>query len=142
MKILKKLSIICLAMLMLFLLVACDDSKGELTLQADKTTALRGETVTLSVVLKVDGAESTPETVTYEITEGADNATLTDNKLVIKDAAPHDAQIKVKASANDLTSNEITVKVNVPLTALSATSSAQGEIARGSSVILQKTISI
>jgi len=139
MKIAKRLSVLCLAVLLLVLLVACGET-SELTLSADKTTAQRGDVVTLTTILKTGDEESTPTDVTFEITEGATGATLDGNKLTVSATAASGAIIKVKATSGELTSNEITVTVSVPLTALTAGATAEGELARGTSVILQKTL--
>ena len=139
MKTVKRLSVLCLAVLLLVLLVACGE-KGELTLSADKQTAQRGDVVTLTTVLKTGDKESAPTDVTFEITEGATNATLDGNKLTVSATAAPGATIKVKATSGELTSNEITVTVSVPLTALAATTAAEGELARGTSVILHKML--
>ena len=148
MKTVKKLSILCLAVLMLFTLAACDGlftkpdeptQTAELTLQADKTTANAGQSVTFSALLKKGEEVSSPDNVTYTITEGAEYATVTGNTLTVNETAPNGAEIKVQATAGDVKSNTVTVTVVKPLTALSITADKTGEIDRGSFVNLSVT---
>ncbi len=168
MKIVKKLLIVCLAVLMLFTMVACfreetqtpgndtntndttnnndtnnntnnNEETGELVLSADKTAANIGQTVTFAVLLQKGEEKSVPTGVTYAIVEGGDHATLVGNTLTIKDTAANGAQIKVNATYDKLTSNVVTVTVSKPLTALAISSDKTGEINRGSLVTLSVT---
>ena len=141
MKNVKRLTAICLVLIMLFALAACGDTAtSELVLTADKTTAQRGDVVTLTATVKKGESESAASDAAFEITEGATYATISENKLTIGASAKNGAVVKVKAVSGELTSNEVSVTVSVPLVSISASSSAEGEIARGSSVILEKTL--
>ena len=150
MEIKKLLSILCLSALLLFSLISCNDDSSNkpdgptldtavLTLTADKTTANAGQTVTFSSLLKNGEETSVPKNVTYSITEGADHATLTDNKLTVKETAPNGAEIKVQATAGEVTSNVVTITVVKPLTALAISADKSGEVDRGSFINLTVT---
>lgn len=142
MEIIRKISIICLSVIMLLSMFACNgflpdpDANEELTIQADKTTVSAGQSVTFSPLLKKGEEVSSPSGVTYAITEGADYATITGNTLTVNESAPNGAEIKVKATAGELTSNIVTITVANPLTALAITSDKSGEVDRGSFVNL------
>lgn len=149
MKTVKKLSILCLAVLMLFALVACnndqvEENAGVLTLTADKTTANAGDTVTFSALLTKGEETSVPTDVTYAIVEGADYATIAGNKLTVKDTVPNGTLIKVNATLategeDALTSNTVEITVSKPLTALAITADKSGEVDRGSLINLSLT---
>ena len=78
------------------------------TLKADKTEATVGETVTLTST--VTPAETT-DAVKYEITAGADLATLNGNVLTTKGAGT----VTVVAKAGTVTSDPVTITINAPV---------------------------
>ncbi len=99
--------------LILVTLVACGE-KESIRLSADKTTAKQGEVVIFSTVHVTKKGEAATDTATYEITAGAESATLTGNKLTISATAADGATITVVAKMNGMVSNEITVTVVIP----------------------------
>ena len=141
MKTLKKIHILLLTILMVFVFAACNKGESELVLSADKAVAKRGETVTLSV--KKDGEEVSYASgeVTYSVTEGAEYVNLVDDKISIKSDAKDDAIVKVVAKSGKTTSNTVEIRVDVPIVSIEASAGGVTEVARGSSVILSKTAS-
>ena len=119
MKLLKRITLtLCILSLLLVALVACDASES-LRLSADKTTAKLGETVVLSTTHVTKKGEAPTTDVTYEITEGADIATLEGNKLTVSLDAEDGDKISVVSKNDTLTSNTVTITVDIPENALS-----------------------
>lgn len=139
MKALKKIHILMLTIFMVFAFAACNTKGAELVLSADKQVAKRGETVTLSTQKDGTDIPFANNEVTYSVTEGAEYVNLVDNKLSIKSDAKDDAVIKVVAKSGNLTSNAVTVKIDVPIVSVEASSGNVTEAARGSSVVLTTT---
>lgn len=79
-----------------------------ITLTADKTEVSVGETVTLSATLSPNGASGT---VSYNIIEGSEFATLNGNVLTANSAGV----VKVQASVGEIKSKEITVTITAPV---------------------------
>lgn len=79
-----------------------------ITLTADKTEVNVGQTVTLSATLSPSGASGT---VSYNITEGSEFATLNGNVLTANAAG----MVKVQASVGEVKSNEIAVTITAPV---------------------------
>lgn len=73
------------------------------------TTVVKGNTVSILATLEPAGASAS--SLTWVITEGADYATITASTLVVKSDAPTGATIKVKATAGDVESNELSFTV-------------------------------
>ncbi|MBE5745542.1 MAG: hypothetical protein E7355_05375 [Clostridiales bacterium] len=162
MNIIKKLfGPLCLAALMMIGATACDATEKienenpnntpppattpityTLNLTADKTTALRGDEITLSAFLHAEGEEDVAaEGAAYQIVEGGSYATLTSNKITIGQNAPHNTIIKAKAKVGATDSNIIEIKVNVPLTGVSISAGNVTNVMSGNSVSLTKTLS-
>ncbi|MBQ3064076.1 MAG: hypothetical protein IJC99_04670 [Clostridia bacterium] len=112
------LILLCALSLVLVTLVACGE-KESLRLSADKTTAKQGEVVVFSTVHVTKKGEAATDAATYEITAGAESATLVGNKLTISATAADGATITVVSKMNGMVSNEITVKVVVPENSIS-----------------------
>lgn len=129
----KKLSVLCLLLVLAVAFAACNTI--ELRLAADKTTAAPGETVTLSATMDDKPASE----VTYSISEGADYATIEGNKLTVKQDAPADAKIKVVAKTSTFTSNSLEITVLIPIESIEASANGIANVMPGGSVILQKT---
>ena len=134
MKSMRKVSIICLLMILAVAFAACGSL--ELVLTADKTTAAPGETVTLSAT--IDGKPASE--VTYSITEGAEYATIEGDKLTVKTDATAGAEIEVVAKTSTLTSKTLDIDVVVPVESIEASSNGTVSVIPGGSVILQKTV--
>ena len=119
MKILRNTFIfLCLISTLVFAFVSCG-SKESIRLAADKTTAKHGEVVTFSTTHVTMKGETLTNEATYEITAGADNATLEGNKLTISDTAKDGAVICVVAKMGDLTSNQVNITVDIPENSIS-----------------------
>ena len=111
-------------------------------LKAPKTNVTRGESITLSAVLKSDGNEEPVEDAEYIIVEGADYATITGNVLTVSNTAPNGAIINVKARDGATDSNVVTLVVQFDVTASSIVIESIGSsnIVRGTSVGLIATV--
>ena len=136
MKTTKKLLALGLVALVMLSMIACTFIQNKLTLTADKTSANPGDVITLSA--KLNDADASD--VTYEITEGSDYAEISGNSLTVSTTATDGAKIKVVAKQGELTSNEITVTVDVPLETITISAGGTTNIMAGGSVILQKTV--
>lgn len=135
MKFFKQAFMVLLSALLLLTLAACGDGAKPFTLSADKTTAMRGEAVTFSAT--VDGEDAAD--VVYQITQGADSATLAGNVLTISSTAAAGTKIKVVAKTASQTSNEVTVTVVAGVESIVASANATN-VMGGGSVVLQKEI--
>ncbi len=125
MKLLKNIIItLCVLSLLLLAFVACE-AEESLRLEADKTTAKHGEVVTLNAVHVTKKGEAPAENVTYELTAGAEIATLENNKLTVSTTAKHGDTITVVAKSGELTSGAVTVTVHIPTNSLSIQASKQ-----------------
>ena len=112
-----------------------------LNLTADKTTAKRGEEVTLAAYLHSEEAEDElAENAIFSIVEGGAAATLSGNKLTISNTAAANTVIKVKAKIGITDSNIVEIKVDVPLEEVSISAGGVTNVLKGSSVTLTKTI--
>lgn len=132
MKLLKRtLILLCILSLLLVGFVACK-AEESLRLSADKTTAKHGEVVIFSTVHVTKKGEAPTSEATYEITSGAESATLADNKLTIANTAKDGATITVVSKMNDLVSNAVTITVDIPENGISISAdksvAARGEI--------------
>ena len=132
----KKLLALCLLAFVMLSMIACATTEDKLTLSIDKNTAKPGDAITLSA--KLNDAVATD--ITYEITEGSDYATVSGNTLTVAATAADGAEIKVVAKQAALTSNEVTVTVDIPLEAIVISAGGTTNIMSGGSVILQKTV--
>lgn len=113
MKLLKHTLLLLCLVSMLFAFVSCAETES-LRLSADKTTAKHGEVVTFSTVHVTKKGEALTDAVTYEITAGADSATLAGNKLTISSTAQNGAVITVVSKMGDLVSNTVSITVSIP----------------------------
>ncbi len=112
-----------------------------LVLTASKTELSRGDSVTLSSVLRSEGAEDLPsEDVVYSIAAGGNYATLVGNTLTVLNTAPHGATIKVIAREGATVSNEVTLTVSVPATELTVSANGVTNIIAGQSVVLSAAV--
>lgn len=112
-----------------------------LNLTADKTTAKRGEEVTLAAYLHSEEAEDElAENAIYSIVEGGSAATLSGNKLTIANTAVANTVIKVKAKIGITDSNVVEIKVDVPLEAVNISAGGVTNVLAGASVTLTKTV--
>lgn len=112
-----------------------------LNLTADKTTAKRGDVVTLAAYLHSEEAEDElAENAVFSIVEGASAATLSGNKLTISNSAAANTVIKVKAKIGITDSNVVEIKVDVPLEGVSISAGDVTNLLKGTSVTLTKTI--
>ncbi len=112
-----------------------------LVLEASKSQLSRGDVVTLSSVLRSEGAEDIPsEDAIYSIVEGSNYATLVGNTLTVLNTAPHGATIKVKAREGATSSNELTLTVSVPATELTVSANGVTNILAGQSIVLTSAV--
>lgn len=119
MKILRNTLLLLLTLSLLLVAFAACGEKESLRLSADKTTAKHGEVVVFSTVHVTKKGEAATDAATYEITAGAESATLEGNKLTISATAADGATITVVSKMNGMTSNEITVTVVIPENSIS-----------------------
>ena len=95
------------------------------------TNVLAGNSVVITNTITPTGADSD---IKFEITEGADIATMSGNVLVVGANAPTGKTIKVKASVGTVASNEIAFTVGYPLETITVTTTASniksGEMAQ------------
>lgn len=141
MKIFKRMSLALSIALMAFVFVACGKTEKELVLSADKTTALRGEVVTLTAVWEDDDDKIySVENATFEITSGESFATLEQNELTINNDATPNSKIEVVAKLDGKTSNKVEITVSVPLDAITISAGGKTNIISGGFVALTKTL--
>lgn len=91
----------------------------------------RGNTAVLSATLNPTNA--TNGSYVWQITEGADYATVTGNAITVNGSAPIGALIKVKAVAGSISSNEVTIIVGTPIETIGISSTAPAVLDRGGS---------
>ena len=110
-------------------------------IKADKTEVSRSETVTLSAFLKSGETEKNiTSDVEFSIVSGTESATILGNVLTIKSTASHGDVIKVKAREGATDSNEITITVNVPATAITISTNGSANILAGQSVAINSAV--
>lgn len=90
-----------------------------------------GSTVQLSATLKPSNA--TNGEYQWIVTEGVDSAEIVENSLTVKNDAQINTQIKVKAVAGNVSSNELVINVGTPIETLTITSNAPVILERGGS---------
>ncbi len=116
--------------------------KYTLTLSADKTAVLRGETVQLASVFVADnGSTLETEEPVYNIVAGSEYASIEGNILTVLATAPHGATITVQAVEGASYSNTVTLTVSVP--AESVTISAKNNLKApipGQMIILEAVV--
>lgn len=112
---------VCLISTLVFVLASCGP-KESLRLAADKSTAKHNEVVTFSTTHVTKKGEALTDAATYEITAGAESATLDGNKLTIAPTAKNGDVITVVSKMGDLVSNAVSVTVKLPENALSISS--------------------
>lgn len=81
---------------------------NKITISADNLNLLAGQSVVITCVLD---PVNTTDDITLAITEGQEYATLLGNVLVVSNTAPAGALIKVKATSDIRSSNELTFTV-------------------------------
>lgn len=159
MKKLLKSSLLLLLLLSLALLAftACDGDKPEeteteseseteetiyaLEMSADKTTVKRGDTVTLSAVLRAEGAEDIPsEGTRYQITYGAEYATIQGNTVTVLNTANHGQTIRVRAQEGATFSPELTITVSVPAESIELDANGVTSVMPGAITLLNASI--
>lgn len=112
-----------------------------LVLTASKTEVARGDSVTLSAVIKsADSEEPASDDVEYIIESGAEYASITGNILTVNNNASHGSVIKVKAREGATDSNVVEITVNVPATDISISASGATNLLAGSSAVVNCTI--
>ena len=115
-----------------------------LVLTADKTELSRGDTVTLSAVLKAAGEEDLPsEGTVFHVVSGSDYITRSGNKsatFTVLDTAPHGAKIKLMAQEGATLSEVITLTVNVPATSVTLTAGGAVYLPAGEERVLTATV--
>lgn len=117
-------------------------------LSADKTTALRGDEITLNTVVTCDGEVVEDASVivgedvlpVFEIVAGEDHASIDGNVITVLDTAPHGLIIKAQATLGELTSNVVEISVSVPVESIVASANGVTNVLAGNSVILSKTV--
>ena len=111
-----------------------------LTLTADKSEATRGDSVTLTAVLKAEGEEDVPsEDTEFILVSGAEYASVNGNTLKISETAPHGATVTVQAKEGASYSNTVTIKISVPLKSI-VISAATEKPTAGQTVVLTKVV--
>ncbi|MBQ4273841.1 MAG: hypothetical protein IJB94_02575, partial [Clostridia bacterium] len=139
MKLFKKtLLILCMISIVLCAFASCQ-AKESLRLAADKTTAKPGEVVIFNTVHVTMKGEINAENATYEITAGAEYATIADNKLTISTTAKNGAVITVTAKMGDMVSNAVSITVIIPQNSLSI-STEKATAQRGEIVTVNVTL--
>ena len=121
---------------------ATEPPKYTLTLSADKTTVLRGDTVKLSSLLVADNGEDLEtEDPTYNIVAGSEYASIEGDTLTVLVTAPHGATITVQAVEGASYSNTVTLTVSVPAesVAISAKNNLKAPIP-GQMIILEAVV--
>ncbi len=109
-----------------------------LNLSADKADVLRGDTVTLTAVLKAEGQEDLPsEDTEFILVNGAEYASISDNTLTVLSTAPDGATITVQAKEGASYSNTVTIKVSVPLNGITISAATNRPVA-GQNVVITK----
>lgn len=117
-------------------------------LSADKTTALRGDEITLNTVVTCDGEVVEDASVivgedvlpAFEIVAGEDHVSIDGNVITVLDTAPHGLVIKAQATLGELTSNVVEISVSVPVESIVASANGVTNVLAGNSVILSKTV--
>ena len=110
-------------------------------IKADKTEVSRSETVTLSAFLKSgETEENITSDVEFSIVSGTESATILGNVLTIKSTASHGDVIKVKAREGATDSNEISITVKVPATAITISTNGSANILAGQSVAINSAV--
>lgn len=117
-------------------------------LSADKTTALRGDEITLDTVVTCDGEVVEDASVivgedvlpVFEIVAGEDHVSIDGNVITVLDTAPHGLVIKAQATLGELTSNVVEISVSVPVESIVASANGVTNVLAGNSVILSKTV--
>ncbi len=160
MKNLKKLFIpLCLACCMALGIASCGKSNGSsgnsssvessvdgpitytLNITADKTTASRGDEVTLAAYrVSSEGDQTLLNNATFSIVEGSTLATISGNKVTILQNATEGDVIKVKAKVGATDSNVLEIKVSVPLESVQISANGVTNVKNGNSVVLTKTV--
>lgn len=104
-------------------LVGCINIYPEYTIEisASTTEAKAGEEVTLSYTLT---PEADHKVVNWVFVKGEEFATLEDLKLIILEEAAPGAEIVLKATLEDVVSNQITIKVVKPVESLAVSASS------------------
>ncbi|MBE6634894.1 MAG: hypothetical protein E7617_01660 [Ruminococcaceae bacterium] len=97
-----------------------------------------GNSAQLAVTL--DPQNATNGSYTWEITEGADYATIIGNIITINEDAPIGASVKFVAVAGSIRSNEIHVIVGTPVESITASSAISGVLDRGASYPLSVSV--
>lgn len=119
-------------------------SASYLVIQSDKTTALRGDVITLSSVIRTEGKEDVEvpaDDVVYQLVEGDEFATLAGNTITVSSTATDSSAIKVKSIVGTTESTLLEIKVSVPLETINI--SVEGNpssVKNGASVILEKEL--
>lgn len=112
-----------------------------LEMSADKTTVKRGDTVTLSAVLRAEGAEDIPsEGTRYQITYGAEYATVTGNTLTVLPTANDGQTIRVRAQEGATFSPELTLTVAVPAESITLDANGVTNVMPGAITLLNASI--
>lgn len=112
-----------------------------LVIEASKTEATRGETVTLTASLKsADSSENITDDVEFSIVSGAESASLSGNVLTIKATANHGDVIKIKAHEGATDSNVVEIVVNVPVTEITLSANGVTNVTAGNSVVIGTTV--
>ena len=163
-KLLKHLALFTsFTLLSLFLLSSCDitvvphdsgssseseseaESEGtvqySLYLAADKTAVKRGDTVTLTAVLRAEGEEDIPsEDTEYTIISGGSYVSIDGNVLTVLATAPDGAVVTVQAKEGVSNSNTVALTVSVPVDSISISAGNVENILAGSTLTLTKTV--
>ncbi len=115
-----------------------------LVLEADKTDLARGDTVTLSALLRASGEEDIPSVGTvFHIVSGADYITRSGNKsatFTVLDTVPHGAEIKIMAQEGATLSEVITLTVSVPVTQVSLSAGGAVYLPAGEERVLTTSV--
>lgn len=114
----KSIALLCLISTLVLSFASCGETEF-LRLSADKATVKPGEVVIFSSTHVTKKGEALTDAATYEITAGAENATLNGNKLTVSDTAKDGAVITVVSKMNGIVSNEVSVSVRVPQNSIS-----------------------
>ena len=111
----------------------------KVSLTSDKVKAYAGEVVTFTTNV-VANSEEYDEEITYEITEGKDLATISnDGKLTINSDANNGGSVKVVSKSGSFTSNEVEIELGIKVTGVEASANSY-TITEGNAVNLKATV--
>ncbi|MBQ8424821.1 MAG: Ig-like domain-containing protein [Clostridia bacterium] len=108
------------------------------TISATSEVIVSGNTVGLNAV--VNPSNATEKTVSWMVIQGANNADIVNNTLVVKAGTPYGTIIKVKAICDGVESNELSVQYGIAVSSVVISPAGSLEVIKGNSVGLSAVI--